>query len=237
MEIEALQSEWALKKRARGIYSTSRWLSFLSVPWFFYMIFDLYRPTVFDFILAAGVPALPYLLVIGLKIGDKDPFYSSHAKQALFIVGLRFLSAVFVAWAAWYGGFALLVFFLGNGGLWLFGNGKGEKQVDRGQCWWAERFSPGTRFDLSDRNLAALQKEIAAIRRKEKKKMAQPRAAQAGRPSPIPAEPLAQARQLLGSGRKKAAIEQFAEAFRLGDAATRSAAARELEALGEVETF
>ena len=221
-----LLNERALKKKARALYTTARWLSFLCVPWYIYLLFDLYRPSIFDVLWAAGVPALPYLLIIGTKMSEKDPFYSSHAKQAMFVVGLRVLSAAFVAWTAWYGdeALALWVFVLGNGGLWLFGNGRGMKQVDAGRCWWAERFRPNTRFGLSSLSIAELEKEITALRKQERE------LAQQG-------VPLVQARKLLAAGRRQDAIGQFAEAFRLGDAAVRAEAARELAALGEVETF
>ena len=239
MEKDELVKELVIKKKARGIYASARWLSFLCVPWFINLLFNLHRPGLFDVLFAAGVPALPYLLVIGLQVRDKDTFISSHAKQAMLIVGLRVLSAAFVAWNVWYGDevTALGLFVLVNGGLWLFGNGRGMKQVDQGRCWWAERMNPGYQSGLSNLDLKQLDVEIARASAAQAKPKPKPVVVVEAPGFTEQAEILAEARALLQAGDTERAIAQFAEAFRLGDAGTRAEAVQELEALGAIESF
>lgn len=245
MELIKLIEERKLKKRARGVYYNCLLiLAFISLPWLFINLFGLSRyPGFFEVAATAGVPLLPCIIVTGWKIWDKELFYSSHAKQALFLLGLQFLSLFFVVWTLQYGdeSFSAFLFFIVNGGLWLFGNTWGLGQVRKGQCWWAAKFGHHPPFELTELNDYELGRKISDLtNRRHQQNAPQPQAYE--RPvQPQPRQILQPPPAAWATPERPAVeertVEELLETFRVGDAAARAEAVRKLEALGAIGEF
>jgi len=128
------------KKTARRIYTWLFLSSIITVPIFVGTVFNLsYQSTTNERVLAALTPLFVHVFLL-LGLTSKSAFVYRHTQQGLLFIALRAgiasLAAVNVESHTDY---ALLLFFLGNGALWLIGSAVGWNQITNGKCWFMER--------------------------------------------------------------------------------------------------
>ena len=220
-----LLSELEQKKAADRIYNWLRGLSVISVPWFLWLVLNMnFQSSTIERFWAAALPASPYLLYLLLTgTSTNHIFVKRHARQGLAIVFLRFFTAFLSTGFRGEAVSGLPFFLIANGLLWFFGSSTGKLQVDEGDGMFVRQSER-----LSTRSIKDLEKaevEEPAPKRK------------ITRPEMTAIESFAQGEQLLNRGNKLEAVRAFTTAFRKGDAQIRGLAARQLNALDEVEEF
>ena len=128
------------KKTAQRVYTWLFFSSFITVPIFIGAVVNAsYNATINERVLAALIPLIMHApLLLGLT--SKSAFVYRHTQQGLLLIALRAgmasLAAIDVEDNL---GYALLLFFLGNGALWLIGSIVGWSQTSNGKCWFMER--------------------------------------------------------------------------------------------------
>ena len=210
LKIELLQ-----KKKARAVYRWLTWLPVISVPWFMIMRVFMYRPSFAERVWAAGLPALPYIVILSLISWETGyVFVKRHARQGFVLVGLRFFTAFLSTGIGASGEDGIGFFLFVNGLLWWFGRTTGVRQVDEGVGMFVqqgERLSP-----------LAITEIEPGIR-----EMEVPSAAPGAAGNDVTA--LVRGEELLKAGYHSEAQEAFQEASRSSDARIVSMAASRLE--------
>lgn len=213
-----LQDALEQKKTALGIYNWLSWLSFLSVPWFLVRVFNLYHPSALEKLLAAVVPASPYLLVLLLAYGDNRIFVRRHVQQGFALVGLRAFTA-FVSLNFGRSGYeGLWFFFLVNGLIWIIGRNSSRTQVNEGVGMFVRM--PERLINRSVKDLQASLDEGEKLE-------------DSTGSSVDPISEFARGEKLFASGRKNEASAAFVAAYRTGDESVRKLALRQLEILNQ----
>jgi hypothetical protein len=130
----------AEKKTARLLYTWLMLSSFLTVPVFVLLLFNLSSiSSPNERVLAALIPlSFHTLLLFGLS--SKSTFVFRHTQQAIFLMAIRAGLASLIVVSITSESFAgIWLFLLGNGALWLFGSVWGWDQIRRGECWLMKR--------------------------------------------------------------------------------------------------
>jgi hypothetical protein len=201
------------KKNARRIYTWLFWSPLITVSIFIAQLFNL-ASTVNDQVLVALIPSLLHIpLLLGLT--SKSRFVFRHTQQGILFIALRAgmasLAAVNINNHLEY---AVLLFFIGNGTLWLSSSIFGWNQIYNGTCWLMDRKG----------------EQIISQEPQPINKVAQP-----------VTEPDKKLEQFLGSmntKEKQTAKEKALEAFQSGiQGEVRKNALNILSILGEVEKF
>lgn len=128
------------KKTAQRVYTWLFFSSFITVPIFISVVVNAsYNATINERVLAALIPLIMHApLLLGLT--SKSAFVYRHTQQGILLIALRAgmasLAAINVEDNL---GYALLLFLLGNGALWLIGSIVGWSQTSNGKCWFMER--------------------------------------------------------------------------------------------------
>lgn len=127
------------QKTARRIYTWLFLSSFLTVPIFLIAATNTYDSTNNELVLTALVPLFLHLpLLLGLT--SKSRFVYRHTQQGILLIALRAGMASLAALNMEdHIDNALLIFFFGNGALWLIGSIVGWSQVSNRKCWFMER--------------------------------------------------------------------------------------------------
>lgn len=214
-ETEADKEAQAERNAARQLYRLSLWSPLLSV-----MGLVVFAPL-----------AIPYLLFTGYR--SRHAFVRWHTAQWTLLT----LVAFFVAVPALMSDLTLFVVALGG---WYLGNLIGSRQVNRGECWLWRWWN-----DAAELPRPWAVAPDAALAPTASAPLVTPGETL---PSPIRAEPVpavraeaqaafAQGMTLARQGQQGEAVACFLTAFREGSLLLRRRAVRELEKLGEVETF
>ena len=221
-----IKEELHLKKEARRVYL---WLLFspvLTVPCLGWNALSLsFRADFLEKAWALAVPLVFHLVLLPWLLSPKL-FVKRHAQQGLFLVGLRYLSALLFLGVD----LNLDWFVLVNTGLVVLGYLIGMSQVGRGASslmvlLGEEGLLPGSSSNAGLTQAAGEAKPALAPRRA------------ASRQAAGPAEKLRLGRRALIEEKPKLAAGCFSEAFRDGDHETRQEALSMLELMGEVEVF
>jgi len=128
------------KKTAQRVYTWLFFSSFITVPIFIGAVVNAsYNATFNERVLMALIPLIIHApLLLGLT--SKSAFVYRHTQQGILLIALRAGMASLAAINVEnYLGYALLLFFFGNGALWLIGSIVGWSQVSNGKCWFMER--------------------------------------------------------------------------------------------------
>jgi hypothetical protein len=128
------------QKTARRIYTWLFLSSFITVPIFIVAAANTYyQSTINEHVLTALVPLILHLpLLLGLT--SKSAFVYRHTQQGILLIALRAgLASLATMNLENHIDYALLLFFFGNGSLWLIGSIVGWSQVSNGKCWFMER--------------------------------------------------------------------------------------------------
>ena len=147
------------KKTAKRVYTWLFWSPIFTVLIFIGTTYNLSSTsTVNDRVLAALVPLILHLpLLLGLT--SKSRFVYRHTQQGILLIALRAGMASLVAVTLEnYSDYAFLLFFFGNGLLWLFGGLISWSQISNNKCWFMER--KGEKIILSGSS-APKSKELA----------------------------------------------------------------------------
>ena len=128
------------KKTARRVYT---WLFFspiITVPIFIGMASNIYsKSTINERVLTALVPLIMHLFLL-LGLTSNSAFVYRHTQQGLLLIALRAgLASLAAVNVNDHLDYALLLFFFGNGSLWLIGSIVGLSQSSNGKCWFMER--------------------------------------------------------------------------------------------------
>lgn len=200
------------KKTAQRVYTWLFFSSFITVPIFIGAVINAsYNATINERVLAALLPLIMHApLLLGLT--SKSAFVYRHTQQGILLIatraGMASLAAINVEDNL---GFALLLFFLGNGALWLIGSIVGWSQTSNGKCWFMEHkgekiFLPGS-VASENINHSIMDKELASML------------------------------DSLNADSIKAAKEKALHAFQTGTPTIKKRAVAVLTKLGEVEKF
>ena len=129
------------KKSARQVYTWLFWSPLIAFPIFIAQLFEIYdNPSTLNAqVLAALVPSLVHIpLFLGLT--SKNRFVFRHVQQGILLIAIRTGMASLVALNLnSHLDYAALLFFIGNGSLWLSGSMLGWNQIANGTCWWMDR--------------------------------------------------------------------------------------------------
>ena len=128
------------KKVAQRVYT---WLFFSPIitgPIFIGMAININsRSTINERVLAALVPLLPHLFLL-LGLTSSSAFVYRHTQQGILFIALRAgLASLAAINVDNHIDYALLLFFFGNGSLWLAESIIGWSQSSNGTCWFMER--------------------------------------------------------------------------------------------------
>ena len=128
------------KKTAQYVYTWLFLSPLITVPIFIGMAININsRSTINERLLAALVPLIPHLFIL-LGLTPSKAFVYRHTQQGILFIALRAglasLAAINVNNHAEY---AMLLFFFGNGSLWLAESIIGWSQSSNGKCWFMER--------------------------------------------------------------------------------------------------
>lgn len=195
------------KKTARRIYTWLFLSSIITVPIFISAASNIYNSTINECVLTALLPLILHIpLLLGLT--SKSAFIYRHTQQGLLLIALRAgmagLTAINVEDHIDY---ALLIFFFGNGSLWLIGSLIGWSQITNNKCWFMDR--RGEKLIIAHDGIENLpaQKHIE------------------------------QSREFIQRYKADDAKKHALAAFRSGDREIKSQAVKLLETLDEVEQF
>ena len=128
------------QKTAQRVYTWLFFSPFITVPIFIGAVVNAsYNATINERVLTALIPLIIHApLLLGLT--SKSGFVYRHTQQGILFIavraGMASLAAINVEDHIDY---ALLLFFFGNGALWLIGNIVGGSQVSNRKCWFMER--------------------------------------------------------------------------------------------------
>ena len=200
------------KKTAQRVYTWLFLSPIITVPIFIGAAANAsYNSTINERVLAALIPLIIHTpLLLGLT--SKSAFVYRHTQQGLLLIALRAgmasLAAVNVEDHLDY---TLLLFFFGNGGLWLIGSIVGWSQTSNGKCWFMERkgeklLLPGS-VASENTNQPIMDKELAGML------------------------------DSLNTDSIKTAKEKALHAFQTGTPTIKKRAVAVLDKLGEVEQF
>jgi hypothetical protein len=200
------------KKTAQRVYTWLFFSSFITVPIFIGAVVNVsYNATINERVLAALLSLIMHApLLLGLT--SKSAFVYRHTQQGILLIALRAGTASLAAINVEdYLGFALLLFFLGNGALWLIGSIVGWSQTSSGKCWFMERkgekiLLPGS-VAPENINHPSMDKELTSML------------------------------ESLNADSIKAAKEKALHAFQTGTPTIKKRAVTVLAKLGEVEKF
>ena len=205
------------QKTARRIYTWLFLSPFLTIPIFIGMLFNAYNASANEYVLIALTPLLLHTpLLFGLT--SNSTFVYRHTQQGIFLIALRAgmasLAAVNVEDNI---GYALLLFFLGNGAIWLIGSMTGWSQISDGKCWFMQRRGE-TIISMDIKKIVAPESRTTQPNETDKK--------------------MEQLLNGMDAKEKEAAKEKSLEAFRSGiRGEVRKNAVNILSILGEVEKF
>jgi vacuolar-type H+-ATPase subunit I/STV1 len=195
------------KKTARRVYTWLFLSPLLTVPVFIGALFSAYDSSTDGHVLAALIPLILHVpLLAGLT--SKNGFVYRHTQQAILLMALRAGTASLAATMIDSAG--ILLFLLGNGGLWLLGSLLGWDQVRRGECWLMRRKGETVEIITGGPGSAG---------------------------NFAPAVHLQKSREFMQRFKKEDAMAHALAAFRKGNRDVRLQALRVLEVLEEVEKF
>jgi hypothetical protein len=195
------------KKTARRVYTWLFLSPLLTVPVFIVALFSAYDSSTEGRVLAALIPLILHIpLLAGLT--SKNGFVYRHTQQGILLMSLR--AGVASLAAINFDSAGILLFLLGNGGLWLLGSLLGGDQVRRGECWLMQRKGETVEIIIGS-------------------------AVSAG--NLAPQVHLEKSREFIQRFKKEDAMAHALAAFRKGDRDIRLQALRVLEVLEEVEKF
>ena len=200
------------KKVAQRVYT---WLFFspiITVPIFIGMAINIHsRSTINERVLAALVPLLPHLFLL-LGLTSSSAFVYRHTQQGILFIALRAgLASLAAINVDSHIDYALLLFFFGNGSLWLAESIIGWSQSSNGTCWFMER--KGEQLLLPAAN-----KPVKTV-------------------TPVNEQELDELLKSLDAPGTTTARQKAMHAFRTGTPEIKKRAIRVLFQLGEVEKF
>lgn len=128
------------QKTARRVYTWLFLSPFITVPIFLGMTINLsYSASNNEYVLAALVPLFAHIFLL-LGLTSRSAFVFRHTQQGLLLLALRAgLASLTAMNVENHPGYAMLLFFFGNGGIWLIGSIAGWNQTASGTCWFMER--------------------------------------------------------------------------------------------------
>jgi hypothetical protein len=128
------------QKTARRVYTWLFLSPFITVPIFLGMTINLsYSASNNEYVLAALVPLFAHIFLL-LGLTSRSAFVFRHTQQGLLLLALRAgLASLAAMNVENHPGYAMLLFFFGNGGIWLIGSTAGWNQTASGKCWLMER--------------------------------------------------------------------------------------------------
>jgi len=208
------------KKAARQVYTWLFWSSIIAVPIFIGANFDTSsESTINERVLTALIPLIIHILLL-TGLTSKSAFVYRHTQQGILLIALRAgMASLAAAIAQSYTDYAIMLFLLGNGALWLFGSLFGWSQVSDGKCWFMERKGETiVLMDIKSGKIVAPESQTIQPNEADKK--------------------LEQILNSMNAHEKQIAKEKALEAFQSGiPGEVRKNALNILSILGEVEKF
>jgi hypothetical protein len=196
------------KKTAKRVYTWLFWSPIITVPVFIGAASSLaYSSSINEKVLAALIPLFIHVFLL-LGLTSKSAFVYRHTQQGLLLMAVRAGVASLVAVnVESHIDYAVMLFFFGNGALWLIGSIVGWNQIFKGECWF--------------------------MKQKGEKAIISPQ----GIPNLPVQKHLEQSRDSINRYKADEAKQHALAAFRSGDRDAKAQAVKLLRTLDEVEKF
>jgi len=143
------------KKTAKRVYTWLFWSPIITVPVFIGAASSLsYSTTINEKVLAALIPLFMHVFLM-LGLTSKSAFVYRHTQQGILLIALRAGMASLVAVNVEnHIDYALVLFFFGNGALWLIGSIVGWNQIFKSECWFMKQ--KGEKTTISPQGIPSL---------------------------------------------------------------------------------